>query len=285
MFALTGHTGTTLPVRPQMNRQIFPELLAALMCGEPDAKCASVTGLWKDLQASTSFDRTAPAPHAIEAPGCPPRPEQVEPSALRPRGVGTREGHAAMIHAICHIEFTAINLALDAAWRFRDLPEDYLSDWVRVAADEARHFILLRTHLRTLGYDYGDFPAHAGLWDMAQRTAGDALVRMALVPRGLEARGLDATPPIMAKLRAIGDSGALAILDIVLHDEIEHVAIGDRWFRHLCARAGLEPEATFLRLFNAFGAPRLQPPINMQARLAAGFSRPELASLTALRER
>lgn len=190
-----------------------------------------------------------------------------------------------MIHAICHIEFTAINLALDAAWRFRDLPDDYLADWLRVAADEARHFGLLRGHLQTLGHDYGDFPAHAGLWDMARRTAGDALTRMALVPRVLEARGLDATPPIMDKLRAIGDTGALAILDIVLSDEITHVAIGDRWFRHLCAQAGVDSTETFLRLFSEFGAPRLQSPVNVPARIAAGFSEQELDRLTALRAR
>jgi uncharacterized ferritin-like protein (DUF455 family) len=114
---------------------------------------------------------------------------------------------------------------------------------------------------------------------MARRTAHDALVRMALVPRVLEARGLDATPPIMDKLRAIGDQPALDILDIVLRDEITHVAVGDRWFRHLCAQRGLAPEATFLRLFNEFGAPRLQPPVNEKARLEAGFSESEIETL------
>ncbi|MDP3873838.1 MAG: ferritin-like domain-containing protein [Pseudomonadota bacterium] len=266
-----------------MNRKIFPELLALLMCEVPEIKCAAVAALWADWQDGTGFDRTAPPPHGINEPGRPARPELVEPSALRPRGVGTREGHAAMIHAICHIEFTAINLALDAAWRFRDLPDAYLGDWLRVAADEARHFGLLRAHLQTLGHDYGDFPAHAGLWDMARRTADDALTRMALVPRVLEARGLDATPPIMDKLRNIGDAPALAILDLILSDEITHVAIGDRWFRHVCAQRGLAPEATFLQLFNAFNAPRLQPPVNEKARLAAGFSASEIAGLSAQR--
>ena len=262
-----------------MSRKIFDALHDALMCADPDDKCAQVASLWRDWQAGAAFDRTAAPPHAIDDAGRPIRPELVEPSALRSRRIGSREGHGAMIHAICHIEFTAINLALDAAWRFRDLPDDFLGDWLRVAADEARHFGLLRTHLRTLGYDYGDFPAHAGLWDMARRTAHDALVRMALVPRVLEARGLDATPPIMAKLRAIGDRAALDILGIVLSDEITHVAIGDRWFRHLCAQRGLAPEATFLHLFNAFDAPRLQPPVNEKARLAAGFSESEIETL------
>lgn len=266
-----------------MNRKIFPELLDALMCEAPQAKCAAVASLWTDWQAGVVFDRAAALPHAIDEPGRPARPALVEPSALRSRRVGTREGHAAMIHAICHIEFTAINLALDAAWRFRGLPDAYLADWLRVAADEARHFGLLRAHLQTLGFDYGDFPAHAGLWDMARRTADDVLTRMALVPRVLEARGLDATPPIMDKLRTIGDAPALAILDLILNDEITHVAIGDRWFRHVCAQRGLAPEATFLALFNAFNAPRLQPPVNEKARLAAGFSEGEIDSLTAQR--
>ena len=268
-----------------MNRKIFPELLDALMCDEPQTKCAIVAALSEDWRAGAKFDRTAAPPHAVDDPGRPAKPEQVEPAALRSRRLGSREGHAAMIHAICHIEFTAINLALDAAWRFRQLPDDFLADWLRVAADEARHFCLLSEHLQTLGYAYGEFPAHAGLWDMARRTAGDALTRMALVPRVLEARGLDATPPIAAKLRAIGDAEALAILDIVLNDEITHVAIGDRWFRHLCGEAGLDSEKTFIELFEQFGAPRLQPPVNVAARIAAGFSAAELTRLTALRAR
>ena len=268
-----------------MNRKIFPELLDALMCGEPQTKCKVVAALWEDWRTGAKFDRAAEPPHLIDDPGRPSKPALVDPAALRSRRLGTREGHAAMIHAICHIEFTAINLALDAAWRFRPLPDDFLADWLSVAADEARHFGLLGAHLQTLGYAYGDFPAHAGLWDMARRTAGDALTRMALVPRVLEARGLDATPPIAAKLRAIGDTQALAILDVVLNDEIKHVAIGDRWFRHLCGQAGLDSEKTFIELFERFGAPRLQPPVNVAARMAAGFSEAELTRLTALRAR
>jgi uncharacterized ferritin-like protein (DUF455 family) len=265
-----------------MTRKIYPALLDALMNARPEAKCDAVSALWGALESGEGFDRQAPDAHEIDDAGRPARPELVAPAALRSRGVGNREGHAAMIHAICHIEFTAINLALDAAWRFRDMPEAFLADWLHVAADEARHFGLLHAHLRSLGFEYGDFPAHAGLWDMARRTAGDALIRMALVPRVLEARGLDATPPIMAKLRTIGDTDALAILDIVLTDEINHVAIGDRWFRHLCAQRGLDSESTFLRLFNEFEAPRPQAPINQQARIAAGFSERELENLAAL---
>lgn len=266
-----------------MARKIFDELLQALLCADPDDKCGRVAALRQDWQAGHVFARQGEPACAIDDAGRPERPELVEPAALRSRRMGNREGHGAMIHAICHIEFTAINLALDAAWRFRDLPADFLGDWLSVAADEARHFGLLRAHLRSLGFDYGDFPAHAGLWDMARRTAHDPLIRMALVPRVLEARGLDATPPIMTKLRAIGDSAALSILDIVLADEITHVALGDRWFRHLCDERGLAPEPTFLRLFDEFDAPRLQPPVNEKARLQAGFSGGEIDALLAAR--
>jgi len=184
-----------------------------------------------------------------------------------------------MVHAIAHIEFNAINLALDHIVRFQNFPREYIDDWISVAAEEAYHFCLVRDHLRTLGYDYGDFVAHDGLWQMTVKTAHDPLARMALVPRLLEARGLDATPPIQRKLRGIGDMQAVAILDIILRDEVRHVAIGDRWFRVLCAEHGLEPEATYRRLIEEYAAPWPQPPLNEVARRAAGFSDAEMKAL------
>jgi len=193
----------------------------------------------------------------------------------------TREGRAALLHAVAHIEFNAINLALDAAWRFAGLPPAYYRDWLRVASEEALHFTLLRGHLRTLAHDYGDFDAHDGLWAMAERTAGDAVARMALVPRTLEARGLDATPPMQARLQRAGDLRAVEILDVILRDEIGHVAIGNRWYRWLCARDGLDAEAHFARLVQRHAAPRLRAPFNLAARRAAGFSDAELAALQA----
>ena len=160
------------------------------------------------------------------------------------RRVSSAEGHAALLHAIAHIEFNAINLALDCVYRFRGLAADFYTGWADVAAEEASHFGLVCERLRALGHDYGDFPAHNGLWEMTVKTAHDPLARMALVPRVLEARGLDATPPIMRKLEAIGDAETLRVLEIILRDEIGHVALGDRWFRHFCALRGVEPEAT-----------------------------------------
>lgn len=191
----------------------------------------------------------------------------------------TEEGRAALIHALAHIELNAINLALDAIWRFGEMPENYYSDWLKVAAEEAYHFSLLNTHLQTMGYAYGDFAGHNSLWEMADRTASDVLARMALVPRTMEARGLDASPPLRNKLTQIGDAKAASILDIILRDEIGHVAIGNHWFNWLCEQRGLEPIATYDTLAKQYNAPKLRRPFNLEARRKAGFSDAELALL------
>ena len=202
------------------------------------------------------------------------------PKDVPTRSPFTTEGRAALLHAIAHIEFNAINLALDAVWRFAGLPEDFYRDWFRVAAEESLHFTLLREHLATLAHDYGDFDAHDGLWTMTARTAHDIVARMALVPRTLEARGLDATPPLQAKLAKAGDARAVAILDVILRDEIGHVAIGNRWYRFVCERAGLDALAIYPGLVERYAAPKLRPPFNDAARRAAGFSEEEIAYLT-----
>ena len=181
-----------------------------------------------------------------------------------------------MIHALAHIEFNAINLALDAVWRFPSMPDVFYGDWMQVAAEEAYHFSLLDAHLRALGYAYGDFTAHNSLWDMAEKTRGDVLARIALVPRTMEARGLDAAPPVRAKLAQAGDQPAAEILDIILRDEVGHVLIGNRWFGWLCEQRGLDPIATFADLATRYKAPPMRGPFNMEARKAAGFSDEEL---------
>ena len=261
-----------------MSEALFPRLAAALAASEIGQKLALTAALAADWQAG-GLDWTDPAPVALSC-GCPSRPLLVPHREVPQRSPATPEGRARLLHAIVHIEFSAINLALDHAVRFRGLPRDYYADWIGVAAEEADHFILLRGRLQALGHDYGDFPAHAGLWDMAEKTAHDALARMALVPRLLEARGLDATPPIQKKLEQFGDTESARALDIILRDEIGHVGLGDRWFRHLCAERGVEPEATYRELLANYEAPRLQAPINVEARLAAGFTAHELAALT-----
>jgi len=212
-------------------------------------------------------------------PGHPERPTLCSHNEVARRSPATPEGRAVLLHAIAHIEFNAINLALDALWRFDGMPRPYYLDWLRVAAEEAQHFQLLRAHLRGQGYDYGDFPAHQGQWTMCEKTQHDATARMALVPRTMEARGLDATPLIQRKLRQVGTPDALAaadILDVILREEVGHVAIGDHWYRWLCARDGLEPESHYATLVQRYEAPRPKPPFNEEARRRAGFSETEL---------
>ena len=221
----------------------------------------------------------APPAQPIRMPGRPPKPTLVSPRQLPQRGFGTTAGRAAFVHAIAHIEFNAIDLAWDAVYRFRGLPHAYYADWVCVANDEARHFAMLRERLRELGHEYGDFDAHNGLWEMAEKTAHDGLARMALVPRVLEARGLDVTPGMIVKLRALGDAATADILDVILTEEIAHVAAGSRWFRWWCERGGIDPGVRFRQLLDEYARGSLRGPFNREARTAAGFDDEELAAL------
>ena len=214
-----------------------------------------------------------------DIPGRPAAPVLVVPALLPKRSMRTVEGRAALIHALAHIEFNAINLALDAIWRFDNMPDNYYTDWLTVAAEEAYHFTLLNNHLITLGFKYGDLAGHNSLWEMVDRTKNDVLARMALVPRTMEARGLDASPQLRNKFAQVGDSKMADILDIILRDEIGHVAIGNAWFNWLCAQRKLEPIATFEKLCVEYSAPKLKPPFNLEARRQAGFSEAELALL------
>ena len=251
--------------------------LKALALADPAAKVAAVRALAGDtaLRVDVHTALAADAP----LPGRPVKPRLVAPQSLPRRSPFTTEGRAALLHAVAHIEFNAINLALDAVWRFAGLPEAYYRQWLQVAAEESLHFSLLAQHLATLGCAYGDFEAHDGLWEMVQRTAGNATARMALVPRTLEARGLDATPPMQARLKQAGDHRAVDILAIILRDEVGHVAIGNHWYRWLCARDGLDPVVTYDQLARTHGAPRLRGPFNVEARLAAGFTQVEVDAL------
>jgi len=215
----------------------------------------------------------------FEEPGRPEKPELVPPRELNRRKPSTPEGHAALIHSICHIEFNAINLAWDAVYRFQDMPKEFYSDWVKVAKEEAYHFDLLTRHLKTLGYKYGDFSAHNGLWESALVTAHDPMVRMALVPRVLEARGLDVTPGIVKKLEGIGDKKAVDILAIIHRDEIGHVEAGTRWFHYFCEQRELNSEEVFKELINQYMKGRLRGPFDHEVRKQAGFSEEELLFL------
>lgn len=258
--------------------------LAALQCEIPQQKVALALDLYGKLAsfsiATVCFDRALPEPGHL--PGQPAKPILLAHLDLPQRSIHTPLGLAGLVHSVCHIEFNAINLALDAVWRFAAMPAAYYVDWIRVAAEEAHHFSLLRAQLQSMGHDYGDFPAHTGLWDMVERTKHDIVARMALVPRTLEARGLDATPPMQAKLRKLGSPEALRIvdiLDIILRDEIGHVAIGNRWYRWLCERDGLDPVTHFRRLSEQYAAPRMRAPLNAPARRLAGFTDDEIDQL------
>ncbi|WP_293406542.1 ferritin-like domain-containing protein [Polaromonas sp.] len=256
--------------------------MQALIEKDPDAKVR----LTQSLQTQLSTLLIAPDTILEEprgVPGCPDSPELRSHLDVPKRSPFTAEGLAALLHSVTHIEFNAINLALDAIWRFDGMPQAYYRDWLKVASEEALHFSLLRTHLQGMGHDYGDFPAHTGLWDMTEKTSGDILARMALVPRTLEARGLDATPPMQAKLRRVGTPQALRavdILDIILRDEIGHVAIGNHWYRYLCQKRGMDPLTTYAKLAGQYGAPSMKGPLNLEARRYAGFSEEELMLLT-----
>lgn len=258
---------------------LFAAARACIDASDPDAKIRlsrQVGAQWTD----GCLDREAAVgPESIPEPGRPVRPRLVPPVGVPRRRLGSVAGRAALVHAITHIEFNAINLAWDAVYRFRDMPRAFYDDWVQVAVEEAYHFTLLRERLRELDHEYGDFDAHNGLWEMAMRTEHDVLLRMALVPRVLEARGLDVTPGMRARLEQAGDASTVAILDIILRDEVGHVAAGSRWFRYVCERRGLEPDAAFGDLIERHMKGRIKGPLHTQARLRAGFSEHELIEL------
>ena len=270
---------------PQAARDLdlFEALRAALAECDPIRKVVLVDALADSVEAGgmRPSDASLPA-EPLRDPGRPPRPRLVSPRDLPHRGLGSAEGRAALLHAITHIEFNAINLALDAAYRFRDMPAQFHRDWISVAADEARHFSLLAERLGALGYAYGDFEAHNGLWEMAEKTADSCLARMALVPRVLEARGLDVTPGMITRLRQLGDQPSAAILEIILAEEVRHVAIGSHWFAWCCEREGLAPAATFIDLIRGVARGSIRGPFNTAARSAAGFDEDELRSIAAL---
>lgn len=256
--------------------------LAALCEVDPAAKATAARALHAavlDGSATCLADLELAEPAGL--PGRPVRPQLVEPRKLGRRSMQSPQGRAVLLHALAHIEFNAINLALDAIWRFARMPAAFYTDWLKVAAEEAYHFSLLTARLAQYGHAYGDFPAHDGLWDMCERTRGNVLARMALVPRTLEARGLDASPPIRARLQQAGDQASAAILDVILRDEIGHVLIGNRWFRHLCDKSGLDPHETYTRVAQQYHAPKLRGPFNFEARRNAGFDEAELAALAA----
>jgi len=214
-------------------------------------------------------------------PGRPQKPELVPPLSVPKRKMDTLEGRLSLLHSLAHIEFNAMNLALDAIWRFADMPAQYYEDWLRVAKEEAHHFSLIENHLQSVGVAYGNFPAHNSLWEMVERTSDAVIARMALVPRTMEARGLDAVPAIRDRFKQIKDHQVVEILETILRDEVGHVLIGNQWFNFLCAKENLSPIKAYKELARTYCAPILRGPFNLEARKQAGFTAQELSLLGA----
>lgn len=263
---------------------IFSDTEAVLFTAEPVSKaqaCIALYRAWQDLsepeRAEAVVAESESLVREVQAPGRPMRPELVDAHQLPRRGLGSAAGRVALVHSLAHIEFNAINLALDAVYRFRRMPLGYVTDWLKVASDEGEHFLLLNDRLAELDSHYGALPAHDGLWDMARRTDHDVLVRMALVPRILEARGLDVAPPMIAKLKQLKDPTTAAILQRIYTDEITHVEVGNRWFRHVCDQRSLDGTQVFRDLLKGENSAYLRSPYNREARLQAGFNEQELA--------
>jgi len=252
---------------------------SCLMQQSASEKCLQSTRTAELIQQGSFSDSIRELPDPITTPGRPDKPQLVPPSQLKSRKLGSALGRVSLLHAIAHIEFNAINLAWDAIYRFPNMPVQYYLDWASVAHDETRHFTMLNARLQQLGYQYGDFPAHNGLWEMALRTQHDVTARMALVPRVLEARGLDVTPGMIDRLDQINDSQSADILRLILSEEVRHVEIGSRWFAYLCEREGKQVEAAFLALVNEYARGSVRMPMNRPARAAAGFSVAELDAL------
>lgn len=259
---------------------LYPAALQCLQCPDPASKLALTAATQRRWHAGELDSGAVDAPiENTSTVGRPERPRLVAPRNLPRRRLGSVDGRAALLHAVAHIEFNAINLAWDAVYRFRGMPVAYYEDWINVAADEARHFALLAERLRDAGYAYGDFDAHDGLWEMAGKTAESCLARMALVPRVLEARGLDVTPGMIERLREVDDHASVAVLELILREEVAHVAAGTRWFHHCCKAQGAEPRATFAQLIKTHMGTPPKPPFNREARIKAGFSIEELEQL------
>jgi uncharacterized ferritin-like protein (DUF455 family) len=264
-----------------MQQELRSQALLLLSIKDPGTKCSAVAQLREQYLAGdiNLNSKVLLSDKDVDIPGRPDAPILVNPGLVKRRSMVTAEGRAVLIHALAHIEFNAINLALDAVWRFAGMPQEYYEDWLRVAAEEAYHFDLLNQHLHTQGFKYGDFPAHNSLWEMVSKTTESILARMALVPRTMESRGLDALPPIQEKLAQANDHEAVRLLQIILNDEVGHVEIGNRWFNYMCQKDHLDPIKAYADLVEKYEAPKLRGPFNYAARKAAGFTEAELAAL------
>ncbi|MGR9116796.1 MAG: ferritin-like domain-containing protein [Gammaproteobacteria bacterium] len=257
-------------------KNIFEIAEACLHQPSLEATLAQTHQAWQYFLSGNLSFQSAKMPLAISETRFPSRPILLPPRQMPRRRFTTPEGIAAFFHALAHIEFVAIYLAWDIIYRFRGLPEQFYSDWLRVADEEAQHFSLIRAHLLTLGVEYGELPAHGGLWDHAQQTAEDLLARLAIVPRCMEARGLDVTPPMIEKFRAMGDEKGEIILTRILNDEVGHVQLGTKWFKYQCRQLSVDPDEKYKQLITQFFKGKPKGPFNRKMRIIGGFSDAEL---------
>ncbi len=245
--------------------------LAVLSAAEPADKVRLTTEAAAAWRSGTL--RTLGAARPPDRPARPAEPPTLPPNRMPRRRLGGQAGKIAMLHALAHIELNAIDLGWDIAARFagEDLPKAFFDDWVEVALEESRHFAALETLLGGLGARYGILPAHDGLWEAAQKTSGDLLARLAVIPMTLEARALDTAPSTIARLEAAGEDAIVAVLKPILEDEIAHVAAGVRWFDRLCSKAGLDPAPHYQEIVRGHFTKGLKAPFNREARDRAGF--------------
>lgn len=258
---------------------MFAQIRSAIVEQHPATKVNLVEQLHRLLHNAPVSMMATEEIDPLPVPGRPDKPQLVHPSQVAKRKLTTELGRVALIHSICHIEFNAINLALDAAYRFQNMPHAYYLDWLQVALEESQHFTMLNQRLLSLGYQYGDFDAHNGLWEMALQTQNSNIERMALVPRVLEARGLDVTPGIMQRLKSVGDTETVKILEVILREEVGHVEIGTRWFRYSCEQEKVDPDETFIALLKKYNVTTGKSTLYIDARKQAGFNAVELAAL------
>jgi len=262
-----------------VTNNLFERALSCLLLDDPAQKVEATLSLYKDwLDGKLKLNPLSEV-KPIPVPGRPGKPELVDPKDVPRRNFGTLKGRLTLVHAITHIEFNAINLALDAIYRFQMMPSQYYTDWCRVAAEESQHFTMLSDYLESHGMKYGDQNAHNGLWEMAVKTDMDIMIRMALVPRVLEARGLDVTPTMIKKLQPTGDTQLISILQKIFNDEIGHVKIGTDWYNSLCKERNIEPQETFLMLIKKYMKGAKFGPFETEARVEAGFTEEEMQNL------
>lgn len=267
------------------NTNLFDAALYCLMLTQPSDKIKAVRELneqWLSQPESLSFtDLNISEAESITTPGRPDLPRLVNPRDVPKRGFNSEAARVKLVHAITHIEFNAINLALDAVYRFRGMPQQYYTDWLNIAVEEALHFSFLEEYLHSKDSSYGAYDSHNGLWEMAVKTDHDVLVRMALVPRVLEARGLDVTPGMIKKFEKTGAFELVEIMNIIQRDEIGHVERGNYWFNKLCHQRSLVPTDKFHQLLDEYMEESMFDSLNEEARIKAGFSKQDLIDLAA----